>query len=564
MPSAMDRSMKQHLEMHLAPGGLLELASIERFGTHLPVFRNAPPSLPAFFAHYCAQHGAAPFLIDGDIRLSFAETHAAAVSLARWLVAEGAVAPGRPVGIAGRNSANWVIAYMAVLIAGGCATLLNGWWTGRELAEAIALAGCATVLADPQRAARLEGEACGARVIVFSHGIAPAQMLGESWTQGADVALPDAEPDDLATILFTSGSSGRAKGVVSDHRAVVHAALNFAAQTLMVLGHMVERGEPPAFPPASLVAVPLFHVTGEVPLFLQSFILGRKLAMMPRWDPLEAMRLIEAERITYFVGVPLMSYEMATHPQRGQFDLSSCATFAAGGAPRPAAHVARIRGGLPGGYPILGYGLTETNAVGCGNFNENYLAKPGSTGPASAPLVELAIFDAAGEIAAQGRTGEVAIRSVCNFRGYWQDSQATRNAIREDGFFLTGDLGYLDEDGYLFIVDRKKDIIIRGGENISCAEVEQAIYAHPGIAECTVFALPDERLGEVPGAAWLARPGYALTEADLREFLAERLAPFKIPVRFWQETDNLPRLGTQKVDKRALREKYSALSLGQE
>jgi acyl-CoA synthetase (AMP-forming)/AMP-acid ligase II len=560
MPSAMDRSLQQQLAPHLAPGGPLELDHVARFGTQLPTFKHAPPTLGHFFAHYCAAHGDKPFLVDGEMRLSFAETYAAAQAAARRLVGTHAIAPGERVGIAGRNSASWAIAYMAVLMAGGCATLLNGWWTGGELAEAIKLAGCRIVLADAPRAERLAGEDHDAQVLVFSHGVAPQTLTGEFGPDGLDGELPASGPDDLATILFTSGSTGKAKGVASDHRAVVHAVLNFAAQSLMVFGHMLSEGNGPAHPPASLVGVPLFHVTGEIPLFLQSFVLGRRLVMMPKWDALEAMRLIEAEQVTYFVGVPLMSYEMAAHPERGKFDLSSCKTFAAGGAARAAEHVRHIREAMPRGYPIIGYGLTETNAVGCGNFNENYLAKPGSTGPASKPLVDMAILGEDGARLAAGATGEVAIRSICNFRGYWGDPEATRQALREDGYFLTGDLGYLDEDGYLFIVDRKKDLIIRGGENISSVEVEQAIYAHPEIAECAVFGLPDDRLGEVPAAVWQPRAGHVLSEDDLREFLAERLAPYKIPVHFWQEAQALPRLGTEKVDKRALREKYSALS----
>ncbi|MCB5425513.1 acyl--CoA ligase [Altererythrobacter sp. CC-YST694] len=565
MPSEMDRSLKQRLDAILAPGGPLELTTIERFGTQLPLFRNAPPNLPAYFAHYCAQHGETTFLVDGDIRLSFAETLAAARALAGALVAGHGVRKGDRVGIAARNSANWAAAYMAVLLAGGCATLLNGFSTGEELADAIALAQCNLVLADPQRAARLDDRKPGVKVLVFTHGSRPAEGFAAIMAEGggAETPLPTIGPEDHASVLFTSGSTGRSKGALSDHRSVVQATLNFAAQSLMVYGHMTSRGEAPRHPSASLVAVPLFHVTGEVPVFLQSFALGRRLVILPKWDVLEAMRLIEAEKVTYFVGVPLMSIELATHPERGRFDLSSCTNFAAGGAPRPADHVQRIRASLPAGFPIIGYGLTETNAVGCGNFNENYLTKPGSTGPASLPLVDLAIFGPDGEKLPQGEVGEVAIRSICNFTGYWNDPEATRAALREDGYFLTGDLGYLDEDGYLFVVDRKKDIIIRGGENISCIEVEQAIYAHPDIAECSVFGLPDERFGEIPAAVWLAKPGHGLTCEDLREFLAEHLAPFKIPARMWRAEGHLPRLGTAKVDKRALREKYLALIEGE-
>ncbi len=561
MPSELDNALNSVANRLSVAGGPLETIGFERFGTTLPMLRLAPATLPDYMAMFCTQHGTAEFIIDGELRLTFAQTHAAARIVAGGLVAGHGVQRGMRIGIAARNSANWIIAYMAVLMAGGCATLLNGWWTGEELADGIELAECTIVLADAPRAARLDGSNHQAKLIVFDHGGDPLQGLAPLLAAGggADTALPSLSGDDLATILFTSGSTGQSKGAWSDHRAVVQATLNYAAQSLMVMTLLTERGEAPAAQPAALVNVPLFHVTGEVPLLLQSFALGRKLVLMPKWDAEEAMRLIEQERTTYFVGVPLMSFEIATHPNRDKYDLSSCTAYAAGGAPRPIEHVSRLREALPDAFPLLGYGLTETNAVGCGNVNENYLAKPGSTGVASRPLVDLAILDDDGGTLPSPQIGEVAIRSICNFNGYWNNTEATKAAIMADGYFRTGDLGYLDEDGYLFIVDRKKDIIIRGGENISCIEVEQAIYAHPDIAEASVFGLPDKRLGEMVGAVWLAKPGRGLTEAALHQFLTERIAAFKVPARYWQEHETLPRLGTEKVDKRALRGRYLPL-----
>jgi len=559
MASELDKSLGAIMDRLTAPGGPLQTVGIERHGVMLPMFSLAPPTLPAYFAHYCAQHGDATFLVDGELRLSFAETYALAQSAAAALVAGHGVKRGDRVGLAARNSANWIIAYMAVLMAGGCTTLLNGWWTGEELAEGIALTGCELVLADAARAARLEGHSHGAQLVVFGHGDPASGLAPILGAAAVDAALPPLTGDDLATILFTSGSTGQSKGAVSDHRGVVQGTMSYAAQTLMMLTQVTEAGHPPRDQPAALINVPLFHVTGEVPLLLQSFALARKLIIMAKWDAVEAMRLIEAERVTYFVGVPLMSIEMATHPDRAHYDLSSCLSFTAGGAPRPVDHVAIIHKSMPDGFPLLGYGLTETNAVGCANLNENYLAKPGSTGPASRPIVEVAILGDDGATLPQGQTGEVAIRSIANFLGYWNNPAATAAAIRPDGFFLSGDLGYLDADGYLFIVDRKKDIIIRGGENISCIEVEQALYAHPDIAEASVFGLPDARYGEVPVAVWLAKPGSALDEAALHTSLSSRLAPFKLPVQYWQEHEALPRLGTEKVDKRTLKARYSIL-----
>jgi long-chain acyl-CoA synthetase len=252
-----------------------------------------------------------------------------------------------------------------------------------------------------------------------------------------------------------------------------------------------------------------------------------------------------------------MSLELMNHPDREKYDLSTLTDIAAGGAPRPVAHVERLKESFDTAQPALGYGLTETNAVGCGNYWGNYIAKPASTGRAL-PYVELAILGGADQHLPRGERGEVAIRSAANIKGYWRNPGATAAAFTPDGFFKTGDIGYLDEDGYLFIVDRKKDIIIRGGENISSAEVEAAVYACEAVAEAAVFGAPDERLGEVPVAVVLPAEGCDLSEADLRAFLEPRLAAFKVPERFIFAEDNLPRLGTGKIDRVALKARYAA------
>ncbi len=563
MLTKLDQELAGLMDALTSPGAMLATTPLARFGRELPMMAAAPPSLGAYFAHFCAQHGEREFIVDGDVRLTFAQTLEAARLVAGGLVAGHGVQKGERVCIAARNSANWIVAYMAVLMAGGCAVLLNGWWQGEELATGIKLVGSRLVIADAQRADRLAGLDHGAEILPLLHDCLPAAGLAALTARGGDSAtpLPTVGPDDLATVLFTSGSTGTSKGAYSDHRGVVQGTFSYVAQSVLVLSLMTKHGvAPPAgSQPIALANVPLFHVTGEVPLLLQSFALGRKLVLMAKWDAVTAMQLIERERVTYFVGVPLMSFEIATHPDHAKYDLSSCVTFAAGGAPRPVEHVDRIRKALPHAFPILGYGLTETNGVGCGNFNENYLAKPGSTGTASRPLVDLAILDDVGAALPQGQIGEVAIRSVCNFLGYWDNPEATAAAIMPDGYFRSGDLGYLDEEGYLFIVDRKKDIIIRGGENISCIEVEDAIYAHPAIAEVSVFGLPHELYGEVPVAVYLVKEGSAATADDLRGFLAQHIAAFKIPVTFWEEHEALPRLGTEKVDKRALKQRYGAL-----
>ncbi len=559
MPTELDKDIDRITDAVTAPGQMFELTEATRRGVTVPAFKNAPPSLAHFFAHFCNEKKDETFLVDGDMRMTFGEVWHAASHVAHGLATAHGIEKGDRVGLAARNSVNWIVAYMGILMSGGCATLLNGWWAGEELAYGIDLCECKLVLADAQRAARLEGVDHPAKVVVFDHG-KPSEGLAPIWAAGdtAMKMLGEIGPDDLATILYTSGSTGRPKGAYSDHLGVVSGTMNYVCQTAMILQLLTERGEAPTVQPSALVAVPLFHVTGEVPLFLQSFAMGRKLVLMPKWDAGEALRLLEEEKITYFVGVPLMSYEIATHPEREKYDLSQCKTFAAGGAARPVEHVKKIKSAFEDGYPVLGYGLTETNGVGAGNLNENYLAKPNSTGTPSRPLVEMAILDDDGNHLPQGEVGEVSIRSVCNFLGYWRNEEATKAAFSEDAFFRTGDLGYMDEDDYLFIVDRKKDIIIRGGENISCIEVEEAIYAHPAVAECSVFGLPDERFGEIPAAVYLTHEGKELSSDDLQGFLREHIAAFKVPSVLWQAEEQLPRLGTQKVDKRTVKATYAS------
>ncbi|WP_379922782.1 class I adenylate-forming enzyme family protein [Erythrobacter sp. R86502] len=561
MPTQLDNALEAIITGLTAEDQPFATVPFNRDGVEMPAFAGAPPSLAHYFAHFCNEHKDVPFIVDGDIRLTFGQAYAAATCVAEGLVKRHGVQKGDRVGLAARNSANWMIAYMGILMAGGCATLLNGFSSGDELAYGLDLAECKVLLADEGRAARLDGHDHPAKIVPFTHGDAPSEGLADAWMQPeatsvAMTMLGTLGPDDIATILYTSGSTGKSKGAWSDHRGVVNGVMNYVAQSAMAKVHVESQEGPMTTQPCALVAVPLFHVTGEVPLFLQSFAIARKLVLMPKWDAGLAIRLMAEEQVSYFVGVPLMSYEIANHPDREKYDLSACKSFAAGGAPRPVEHVTRIKEAFPGSFPLLGYGLTETNAVGCGNFNENYLAKPGSTGRPSKPLVDMAILDDLGNPLAQGQVGEVCIRSVANFRGYWKNPEATAAAFTDDGYFRTGDLGFLDEDGYLFIVDRKKDIIIRGGENISCIEVEDAIYAHDDIGECSVFGLPDDRYGEVPAAVYTMKDGRApISPAELRAFLLERIAPFKVPLetQIWMASEALPRLGTQKIDKRSVK-----------
>ncbi len=553
MPSELDRRYDAVLAELMAPGGRLV---ITRDGLGRAIVDNFPATLPSLFRTFCALNAANEAVVAGDERLTFDDLDRVSEGLAQGLLARG-IAKGDRVGIAMRNCPAWIVCHMAILKAGGVATLLNGWWEAHEMEHAVALADPKLIIADAARGKRI-AERCADRDIVSLPVELPVEQAIHELMAGGDPdqTLPEVDPEDDATILFTSGSTGEAKGAVSTHRAVTTATYTYATGLMVLLGLLTEDNQAPTSPPRTLISVPLFHVTGEVPVMLNSFVVGRCMVIMPKWDAGEALKLIEREKVTYFVGVPTMSLELMTHPDRHKYDLSSMTDIAAGGAPRPVSHVTRLREEFPLAKPALGYGLTETNAVGCHNFWANYADKPGSTGRAHKPYVELAILGDGEERLPAGEAGEIAIRSAANIRGYWRNDEATEALFTPDGFVRTGDIGYLDDDGYLFIVDRKKDIIIRGGENISAAEVEAACYACPAVGEASVFGAPDERLGEVPVAVIHLRE--ELDEADLRAFLEARISRFKVPARFIFADAPLPRLGTGKIDRRSLKAQYAS------
>ena len=550
----LDRNYDAVLAAVTGPGGRVV---IDRDEQGRAIVGNFPATLPLFFKTFCMLNANVEAIIAGDERLTFAQLDQISDRLAHGLVARG-IGKGDRIGIAMRNCPAWVLSYMAAAKAGAVATLLNGWWQSEELEHALQLTGPRLILADAPRAERIAATCAACEVVTIDIGRPAEQAFAEMIANGSDAAaLPEVTPDDDATILFTSGSTGEAKGAVSTHRAVTTGIYAYSTALMVLRGILESQGRPPLNPLKTLVVVPFFHVTGEVPVLLNSFVIARGMVLMPKWDAGEALRLIEKERITYFVGVPTMSLELMNHPDLGNYDLSTLTDIAAGGAPRPIAHVERLRRSFPAAQPALGYGLTETNAVGCGNFWDNYAAKPASTGRAQVPFVELAILGEGDTHLGLNQRGEIGIRSAANIKCYWKNPEATAAAFTADGYMKTGDIGYLDEDGYLFIVDRKKDIIIRGGENISAAEVEAALYSCEGVAEAAVFGAPDERLGEVPVAILHRREGSCLTEDDLRTFLNGRLAAFKVPARMIFADEPLPRLGTGKIDRVALKQQYA-------
>lgn len=554
MPNELDRRFDAELARVIGPGGRLVIGQDE---LGRGVVENFPATLPGFFKTFAALNAANEAVVAGEERLSFADLDRISDGLAHGLVARG-VHKGDRVAIAMRNCPAWIVSYMAILKAGGVATLLNGWWQSEEMEHAVLLTNPKLVIADAPRAERIAVHCSQCDIVSLPIDEQVELAIAPLMEGAVEGGLPELSPDDDATILFTSGSTGAAKGALSTHRAVTTAVYAYAIGLIVLRGLLEQDGKAPAGAMRTLLSVPLFHVTGEVPVMLNSFVIGRCMVIMPKWDATEALRLIEKEKITYFVGVPTMSLEVMNHPDRHKYDLSSLTDITAGGAPRPVSHVERLKQEFPDAHPALGYGLTETNAVGCVNFWSNYAEKPTSTGRVQKPLVEVAILGAGDRHLPTGEVGEVGLRSAANIKCYWANADASTAAICPDGYVRTGDVGYLDPDGYLFIIDRKKEIIIRGGENISTVEVEAEFYANHAVAEAAVFGVPDERLGEVPVAVVHVKHGEQLDEAGLRAFLDGKLAKFKIPQRIIFSAEPLPRLGTGKIDRRALKAQYAS------
>jgi acyl-CoA synthetase (AMP-forming)/AMP-acid ligase II len=540
--------------------GPFPLQQVTIGGKGQTVFGGLPDNLRDLFL-FTASYGDKDCLVEDEKRWSFNEVLARVLTLSQSLSERHGIGHGDRVAIAMRNCPEWCVSFMAITSLGAVAVPMNSWWQGEELVYALKDSQSCLAILDGPRHARLSSwlEQSGLPAIGVDTGGPP---LPESLVSlddlmiGGSVPPPPSTPigpEDEAIILYTSGTTGHPKGVLSTQRNVISAIGTWLVLVSALSAMEGTAGEEPENPLGILLAVPLFHVTGLHSLFLLSLVIGRKIVMMRKWDPDRALELIEAERITHFNGVPTMSMELTNHPRLGEFDVSSLMDVSSGGAARPPEQVARIIERFPGASASCGYGLTETNAVGCVIGQDDYQQRPASVGRPTAPLVEIRIVDSQSKELPVGETGEIWIRSPAVPTGYLNLPDATAETF-VDGWCKTGDVGYLDSEGFLFIVDRLKDIIIRGGENISCLEVEAALFAHPDIEEAAVFGLPDDRLGEIVGTAVRSLKGERFDPEEIRASLGERLAAFKIPVHFLVSEKTLPRVASGKIDKKILRE----------
>jgi len=544
------------------PGERFEVETIDVGGVPVKAFKHAPPSLREIFAS-ARERGDATFLVYEDERWGFPEVMVHVDAMASLLVDRYGIAPGDRVAIGMRNYPEWVIAFAAITSIGAVSVSLNAWWTADELDYALEDCGASLLIADVERVERGHESAdrLGCRVLaVRAVGALPPGV--DRWEEVRELgaSMPDVTvtPDHDATILYTSGTTGNPKGAVSTHRGVVQALMGFGCKAALDRlrrdgGPEQERdGRPPAF----ILIVPLFHVTGCVPVLLSCWASGLKLVIMYKWDADRALELIEREQVTNFVGVPTQSFDLLESPRFAETDTSSLASIGGGGAPAPPELVKRVASSFRGGGPSIGYGMTETNAYGPGNNGQDYLTHPTSTGRAT-PILELAVRDPDGHDLPIGERGEIWFKGPHLIRGYWNNPEATAETI-VDGWLRSGDLGRVDEDGFVYVEDRAKDMVLRAGENVYCAEVEAAVYEHPAVLEAAVFGVPHERLGEEVAAAVYVRPGHTLDPADLQAHVRERLASFKVPSIVRILDAPLPRNAAGKFLKRDLRDELAS------
>ncbi len=540
------------------PGKEYELESVEMYGQQCRVFKNGPQTLRALFEEAVSDE---TFLVYDDERYSFAETHQQAGRIASILVNEYGIRKGDRVAVSMRNFPEWVTSFMAVTSIGGIAVAMNSLWTSEELEYGLSDSGAKVLFADQERVDRVEpvrGNLELQIIAVRPNKPLPVDVVNikELFDKYAHASMPEADidPHDDATILYTSGSTGHPKGAVSCHRNIISALRSWEldGQSMLLINDITL--PEPEFQPSTLLAVPLFHATGLHAGLLSSFRAQRKVVLMYKWDAELATEIIEREKISSFVAPAAMTGDLVEQSKRSNRDLSSLAVVGGGGAPRAPEQVRNIEKSFVKAMPNTGWGMTETNAIGTGIGGEDYLKRPKSSGRCSAVL-DIKMIDECGDTLPAGERGELLIRGTSLIRGYWNRPDANEEAF-VDGWLKTGDVAYLDEEGFLFIVDRIKDLVIRGGENIGCAEVEAGLLAYDKVLEASVYAVPDDRLGEEVGATIYTSE--ELDEEELRGFLLDHIAKFKHPRYLTMSNKPLLRIASGKIDKRRIRQQAVA------
>jgi steroid-24-oyl-CoA synthetase len=556
------------------PDSPFEMAEEVVRGVTLRVWKNAPSSLRELFEAGRA-HGDLEYLVFEEERITYEAHYRAVAKLAHELVARG-VGKGDRVAIVMRNYPEWSVAFWATVVIGAVSVPLNAWLTGPELEYGLSDSGSKVAIVDGERADRIRDHlpnlsGLTSLIVVRSGGALPDgatawdDIVGPpgSLNKLPDIALPDVDilPEDDATIFYTSGTTGKPKGALGTHRNIL---TNLVSLGIAPTRAYLRRGEVPLAPDpkapkrAFLLSVPFFHATGCHSILVPNLAAGGKIVMMYKWDPEEALRLIEKEKIAAFGGVPAMVWQVLESPNFESFDLSSVESVSYGGAPSAPELVTRIKQAFPKVSPGNGYGLTETSSVTTQNSAEDYQNRPSSAGPA-VPVCDLKIVDTENREVPLGEVGELLIRGPNVVKGYWNKPEATAEAIDADGWFRSGDLVRMDEEGFVYILDRAKDMLIRGGENIYCVEIEDILYAHPDVMDAAIIGIPHKILGEEVGAVVQVTEGSSVSEEELQGHVRAHLAAFKVPIKVEIRHEPLPRNANGKILKTQLREEFLAL-----
>ena len=543
------------------PGAPFEIAEIEVRGATLRSFKNAPPNVRALWLSTAA-FADRDYLVYEDERITYAQAHRQVASIANWMADRGVVAGDR-VAIAMRNYPEWMLIYWAAVSVGVAVVGMNAWWTASEMAFGLADAQPKVVFADEERIRRIEEQPgmLGESLLVAVR-TDPAPEGAIQWSEviarGGDLPDVAVDPDADACIFYTSGTTGFPKGAQLTHRGCVSNLFNMMfsgqAHTLATQRATGVVPDPTVAPPipVTLVTTPLFHVTANNCGAYATTAAGGKMVLMYRWDATTALKLVEREGVTGVSGVPVMARELITHPDFAKYDTSTLLSVGGGGAQLQPDLVAKIDSAVATARPNTGYGMTETCGIITSVSGDFFVDKPSSCGRAM-PTFETKIVGDDGQELPPGEPGELWVRGAPVIKGYINRPDATAESIT-DGWLHTGDVARIDEDGFIFLVDRKKDMVLRGGENIYCAEVEATIHQHAAVAECCVFGVPDARLGEEVGVALVARAGETFTAETLREHLSGLVARHKIPRYVWILDTPLPRNASGKFLKRELRE----------
>jgi len=552
---------KDDITARLTSEGPFALAEDNSAGYPMRVYRNAPASLREVFES-TRVFADRVFTVFRDETLTYGAFHGQVGALAHELVRRG-VAKGDRVAIGMRNYPEWIVGFWACQAIGAVVVVLNAWWTTSELAWALEDATPKLLLLDGERLERIRPllPAVGGPQVVVARreGAGPGGDDFAELVATPCATLPDAEvgPDDLSTILYTSGTTGRSKGAVASHRNHVTNLLNIQLSRA-INQELAGLAPPPGLPPqiAVLQTLPFFHIGGITTIYVNA-VSGSKAALMYKWDPAEAVRLVAEHQLAVVSGVPIVVRQLLETADARDADLSSLVSVSAGGAPVPADLVRKISARFGDkASPGCSYGLTETTAAVVKNDGADYVAHPDSIGR-PVPTADIRLADEDGVDVAPGEIGEIWCRGPNVNLGYWANMEATESSFG-GGWFRTGDLGRQDEHGLYYVVDRKKDVIIRGGENVYCAEVEAALIDHALVRDAAVVGLPHPEYGEQVAAVVqvaLADPPAGLA-AEIAASLTERLARFKIPTTIVTTTDELPRTASGKILKREVRSQY--------